>query len=177
MKQRSITVDGLQVSVSALPDDAVTYELRWVVNGQQRTVTVANADGSPPGKDQLVSAVRALSPAEVPQLPAGRASGVVRVWHDEEGWGVIDAPQTPGGCWAHFSVVLVEGYASLTAGQCVELEWEAARQDGYDFRATSAWPAGHSPVERTAATDAHGGAYSTSLMLTFDTPTTAVEQP
>lgn len=177
MEQRSITVDGLQVSVSALPEDAGARELRWVVDGQQRTVTVANADSSPPSTDQLVLAVRALSPAEVPQLPSGRASGVVRVWHDERGWGVIDAPDAPGGCWAHFSVVLVEGCASLTAGQRVELEWETARQDGYGFRATSVWPAGQSPVERTAETDTHGGACATSLVLTFDTPTTAVEQP
>ena len=29
--------------------------------------------------------------------------GTVRVWHTEEGWGVIDCPDTPGGCWVHFS--------------------------------------------------------------------------
>ena len=29
--------------------------------------------------------------------------GTVRVWHRDEGWGVIDSPETPGGCWAHFS--------------------------------------------------------------------------
>lgn len=23
--------------------------------------------------------------------------GTVRTWHDEEGWGVIDSPETPGG--------------------------------------------------------------------------------
>ena len=31
--------------------------------------------------------------------------GVVRLWNDEDGWGVIDSVRTPGGCWAHFSVV------------------------------------------------------------------------
>ena len=32
-------------------------------------------------------------------------SGTVRVWHAEEGWGVIDSAETPGGCWTHFSAV------------------------------------------------------------------------
>ena len=25
------------------------------------------------------------------------------MWHDDQGWGVLDSPDTPGGCWAHFS--------------------------------------------------------------------------
>jgi len=37
------------------------------------------------------------------------AHGTVRSLDDEEGWGVIDSVQTPGGCWAHFSAVAVEG--------------------------------------------------------------------
>ena len=43
--------------------------------------------------------------------------GVVRLWSDEEGWGVIDSPATPGGCWAHFSSVRVAGLGALSAGQ------------------------------------------------------------
>ena len=39
--------------------------------------------------------------------------GTVRRWHDEEGWGVIDSPDTPGGCWAHYSNVAVTGHESL----------------------------------------------------------------
>jgi len=35
--------------------------------------------------------------------------GVVREWHPEQGWGVIDAQDTPGGCWAHFSRVAIDG--------------------------------------------------------------------
>lgn len=37
--------------------------------------------------------------------------GTVGSWSDAEGWGVIESPETPGGCWAHFSVVAVTGYA------------------------------------------------------------------
>ena len=35
----------------------------------------------------------------------GEDDGVVRFWHDDEGWGVLDCPSTPGGCWTHFSVI------------------------------------------------------------------------
>ncbi len=62
-------------------------------------------------------------------------SGIVRAWRDEEGWGVIDSPDTPGGCWAHFSSVAMPGYRSLHAGQMVTLDFEDAEQDGYAFRA------------------------------------------
>ncbi|MDG9701835.1 cold shock domain-containing protein [Streptomyces sp. DH37] len=61
----------------------------------------------------------------------------VREWHEEEGWGVLDCPETPGGCWGHFSCIEMDGYRTLRAGQQVDLVWEAPgfRQDGYDYRA------------------------------------------
>jgi CspA family cold shock protein len=70
----------------------------------------------------------------------------VRVWHHEEGWGVIDCPEAPGGCWAHYSAVLIAGYKTLSAGQSVELLLEPPGQDGYAFRAVEVWPTGHAPV-------------------------------
>ncbi|MBO4253338.1 cold-shock protein [Streptomyces griseorubiginosus] len=65
----------------------------------------------------------------------------VRVWHDEEGWGVLDSPQTPGGCWAHFSAIEMAGFRSLSVGQVVALEWEAGEQDGWHYRAVRVVPA------------------------------------
>jgi CspA family cold shock protein len=62
-------------------------------------------------------------------------TGVVRVWHREDGWGVVDAPETPGGCWVHFSVVDMPGHRELRAGQQVLFEAEPAEQDGYAYRA------------------------------------------
>ena len=62
--------------------------------------------------------------------------GLVRQWDDDEGWGVIDSSETPGGCWAHFSVVEVDGFRKLAAGEAVTFEFEAAEQDGFAFRAT-----------------------------------------
>ena len=51
-----------------------------------------------------------------------RTSGVVREWHRDEGWGVLDSPATPGGCWAGFGDVLVAGFRALTPGQEVEFD-------------------------------------------------------
>lgn len=65
---------------------------------------------------------------------------VVRQWDNEEGWGVLDSPETPGGCWTHFSHVEMDGYRSLVPGQRVDLVWESLGQDGYDFRAVRVLP-------------------------------------
>ena len=67
---------------------------------------------------------------------AGADDAVVRTWFEEEGWGVLDSPSTPGGCWTHFSVIDAEGYRALTPGAKVQLRWEHPGQDGYDYRAT-----------------------------------------
>jgi CspA family cold shock protein len=90
---------------------------------------------------------------------------VVREWHADEGWGVLDAPEVPGGCWVHFSNVAVAGYRSLDAGQEVALEWAEPGQDGYDYRAVRVWPWGSDPVPPPQSPD---GAYSSSLTLDFD---------
>ena len=73
----------------------------------------------------------------------------------------------PGGCWAHFSCVLVEWYRSLEAGAAVELTIEQVRQDGYDYRAVEVWPAGTTPVRAPTETGP-SAAYTSSLSLTFD---------
>ncbi len=102
-----------------------------------------------------------------------RVSGVVRVWQADEGWGVIDSPDTPGGCWAHFSSVQMPGYRALRAGQPVTLDYEPAGQDGYSFSAIAVWPAGEAPGR--TGNDAPGAtdAYRSSLTLSRDEP----EQP
>ena len=74
------------------------------------------------------------------------ANATVREWHDDLGWGVLDSPETPGGCWTHFSDVdtpclgYVDGaevseYKCLSTGEEVEFEWETPGQDGFDYRA------------------------------------------
>jgi CspA family cold shock protein len=96
-------------------------------------------------------------------------SGIVREWYDDEGWGVIDSQDTPGGCWAHVTCVLVLGNPTLRAGQPVTMDCEPAEQDGYAFRAIDVWPAGqvpHRPV-REETTGASAG-YGSTLTISFD---------
>ena len=95
-------------------------------------------------------------------------AGIVREWHGDEGWGVIDSDSTPGGCWAHFSGVLMSGYRSLEAGQAVSFEFEPGGQDGYAFRAVAVWTGDHRP--EAAADQEPSAAYRSTLRLEFDAP-------
>lgn len=74
--------------------------------------------------------------------------GTVRSWSDDEGWGVVDSPETPGGCWAHFSTVELPGFRRLHPGEAVEFTWKQARQDGYPYRALSVRPIDPAPATR-----------------------------
>jgi CspA family cold shock protein len=94
--------------------------------------------------------------------------GKVRVWHAEEGWGVLDSAATPGGCWTHFSAVLVAGYRVLDTGGAVDFTFEAAEQDGYAFRAVEVWPADQAPVRSGNQEPGASSAYRSTLTLTFD---------
>jgi CspA family cold shock protein len=102
--------------------------------------------------------------------------GEVSQWRDEEGWGVIDSPVTPGGCWAHFSSVATTGYKALAPGQLVYLEWEAADQDGFSYRAVRCWPVGEQPAPEPSAEAASSPAYGSSLMIT-DYPSSKPYKP
>ena len=65
------------------------------------------------------------------------ARGVVRFWNAEKGWGAISSDELPPGrdAWAHYSHIMdMPGYRALEAGQAVEFSFEAAQQDGFDFR-------------------------------------------
>ncbi len=62
---------------------------------------------------------------------------MVREWHEDEGWGVLDSEATPGGCWTHFSNLDMGGYRSLRTAQVVEFTVETPGQDGFDFRASA----------------------------------------
>ena len=64
-------------------------------------------------------------------------TGVVREFDPEEGWGVIDSPDVPGGCFVHYSNIDMPGYRVLAAGQHVVFTFETPgfRQDGCPHRA------------------------------------------
>ena len=71
---------------------------------------------------------------------AERVEATVDWWSDEEGWGALADPGgAPGGVFVHFSVIQMDGYKSLAAGQRVEAVIEGPLdfdQDGYRFTAT-----------------------------------------
>lgn len=111
--------------------------------------------------------------AEPTVPPAVRA--VVRTWHDDEGWGVLDSPHTPGGCWTGYAAVAIEGYRCLRPGQPVWLAWEPAEQDGFGYRAVRTWALGAEPVsaEPPGAESwdtGPGAAYTSSLTVDPDPP-------
>jgi len=67
---------------------------------------------------------------------SGAATGTVRLWMDDEGWGVIDLPDQPRGCWADASVVEgLDGSSSLRAGQTVDVQWTTPGPEEYDTTA------------------------------------------
>ncbi len=95
--------------------------------------------------------------------------GRVRTWSDDDGWGVFDSPETPGGCWAGFAAIAVAaGHRSLTAGQPVEFEWEHGDLDGFGYRAVRVWPAGQEPDERPPSDGEPSNAYGSTLRIEFD---------
>ncbi|SDO66428.1 'Cold-shock' DNA-binding domain-containing protein [Nakamurella panacisegetis] len=94
--------------------------------------------------------------------------GTVREWHTDEGWGVIDSTDTPGGCWAHFSAVVMPGYHTLSSGSQVDFDWRSPGQDGFNFTATQVWIGDRTngtvdPVEGFQRDNA--GAYNSSVRI------------
>lgn len=97
------------------------------------------------------------------------SSGVVRTYHRDEGWGIIDGPGVPGGCWVHFSVIAMSGFRELVPGQEVSFLAEAASQDGFAYRAVKVWTGGTEPDD-SLRDGVPSSAYRSSLTLTFDEP-------
>jgi CspA family cold shock protein len=95
--------------------------------------------------------------------------GSVRTFDAGEGWGVIDGPDVPGGCWVHFSAIAMDGFRQLVRGQSVSFRAEAARQDGFGYRAMKVWTGGVEPPDQTQ-TQGGSAAYRSVLTLTFDAP-------
>lgn len=95
-------------------------------------------------------------------------TGTVREFDADEGWGVIDAPEVPGGCFVHFSAIVMAGYRSLAAGQTVTFEAVPAQQDGYAFAATKVWTGDEEPPDDIVPEGQPSGAYHSTLTLHFD---------
>ena len=59
--------------------------------------------------------------------------GIVSAYNADEGWGVIDADDFPGGCWVHFSVIDMIGYKVLHVGQRVIFTVGKGTIEDYNF--------------------------------------------
>jgi hypothetical protein len=68
---------------------------------------------------------------------SGTTLGTVVRWDEARGGAVIEAPETPGGCWADAAVILhgTSGTRELRAGQVVELDWTDVSAGGLPFSA------------------------------------------
>lgn len=66
------------------------------------------------------------------------ARGMVKFYKAEKGWGAICSPELPTDqdAWVHFSSIEGSGYRTLTGGDVVDFDYESARQDSFQFRAT-----------------------------------------
>jgi cold shock protein len=99
------------------------------------------------------------------------ARGVVKFFKPEKGWGAISCDELPDGqdVWVHFSNIEAPGYRALEAGDVVDFDYEAARQDSFNFRATRArrLESGPAPVLRRA-----GARVVIATVGTPDTPLT-----
>jgi len=95
--------------------------------------------------------------------------GSVRAFDADEGWGVIDGPDVPGGCFVHFSAIAMDGCREVVRGQQVSFRAEAANQDGFAFRAVKVWTGNVEPPDQ-AATEGSSATYHSTLILNFDPP-------
>ncbi|MGH9037427.1 MAG: cold-shock protein [Acidimicrobiia bacterium] len=63
-------------------------------------------------------------------------AGRVKWFNAEKGIGAISCPETaPDDVWVHFSMIEGTGYRALAEGEAVEMEFEPARQDSFNYRA------------------------------------------
>ena len=72
--------------------------------------------------------------------------GIVKFFKTDKGWGVLVSPELPSDVWVHFSVVEMNGFRALAAGDVVEFDVEEAVQDSFRYRATRAMFVRHGPA-------------------------------
>lgn len=104
-----------------------------------------------------------------PSDPASAVAGVVKWFDADEGWGVIEAPEVPGGCFVYFSHIEMDGYRQLHAGQHVRFTFERPGflQDGYRYRALAVWPPGVRPGTPQRSRPQHGSTTAYRSRLTI----------
>lgn len=104
--------------VEKVPDDLV-----WILRDGEKKFL---------GRGDVLSQ---LIPEPSEPLGAQRTSmGVVKLWRDDKGYGVIESPDTaPWDIWSHFSAIDMAGFKSLTVGERVEVTYRRAMQESYRY--------------------------------------------
>ena len=79
----------------------------------------------------------------------------MKFWKNDKGWGAIMSDVLPTGSdtWAHFSVIEGDGFRELHAGDVVDFDYETARQDSFNYRATRVVRTGVGPAPRLQRRD------------------------
>jgi len=62
--------------------------------------------------------------------------GIVKLWNEDEGWGVVSSPDVDGDVWAGFATIESEDYRWLNVGATIEFDYifVPGGQDGYRYR-------------------------------------------
>lgn len=111
------------------------------------------------------------------RTPHEAVVGHVESWSDEDGWGVLRAPDGRS-IFCHYSHVDLAGHRTLTPGSAVYFDYEEPGQDGCDARVlTAALPAVTSgvnlPLTRPPGYAAEEStAYDSGLAIVWDDDTT-----
>jgi cold shock CspA family protein len=83
--------------------------------------------------EEGLSGLSDFPPQSMPRT--GTASGTVKQWSEDEGWGVIASDEVPGELWVHHVHIEGDGYRTLAVGEAVEFECiqmpAPGEQDGY----------------------------------------------
>ncbi|WP_407672403.1 cold-shock protein [Parafrankia discariae] len=116
-----------------LPGESGCADL-WPPTGQ---VTSGTPDGSG-GTPQRPAPRNSIATRDGSGHPSAMATGTVKFFDAEQGWGVVSSPDLPPGldAWVHFSSIEMDGYRALEAGDRVEFDYEQGEQDGYSYRVT-----------------------------------------
>lgn len=84
--------------------------------------------------DVLLQAIR--RERSTPPPWSSPVAGRVKWFNAQKGIGAISCPETaPDDVWVHFSMIEGTDYRALAEGEEVEMEYEPARQDSFNYRA------------------------------------------
>ena len=85
---------------------------------------------------------RGLPARHTVSAPPSRTKGIVLSYDASKGTGVIEAPETPGGCSVHQSAIVGTDVRELGAGEHVLFKYEPHVQAKYFYRAVQVWREG-----------------------------------